>query len=109
MFPLNFQERKPMPTYEYKCSNCGKTFELFQQMNAEHVKNCPFCNGVVKRLIGTGSGPIFKGSGFYQTDYKNKPADSSDYKKKSDDSSAKKDVKSEKQEKKPGEKKDKKE
>ena len=90
MFLLNFQERKLMPTYEYKCSNCGKTFELFQQMNAEPVKNCPFCNGVVKRLIGTGAGPIFKGSGFYQTDYKNKSADSS----------VKKDVKSEKQEKK---------
>ena len=79
-----------MPTYEYKCSNCGKMFELFQPMNAERVKNCPSCNGPVKRLIGTGSGPIFKGSGFYQTDYKNTSATSSE----------KKDGKSEKQEKK---------
>ena len=83
-----------MPTYEYKCSSCGKTFELFQTMNAELLKNCPECNGSVKRLIGTGSGPIFKGSGFYQTDYKNKP----------DESSVKKDEKSKKQEKKSSEK-----
>jgi putative FmdB family regulatory protein len=79
-----------MPTYEYKCLNCGKIFELFQPMNAEHIKNCPECNGPVKRLIGTGSGPIFKGSGFYQTDYKKKPPESP----------IKKDDKSKKQEKK---------
>ncbi len=64
-----------MPTYEYKCTECGYVFELFQTMSAEPVKICPKCNGVVKRLIGPGAGPIFKGTGFYQTDYKNtKPA-----------------------------------
>ena len=64
-----------MPTYEYKCTQCGNRFELFQTMTAEPVKYCPKCNGLVKRLIGPGSGPIFKGTGFYQTDYKNsKPA-----------------------------------
>lgn len=60
-----------MPTYEYKCSNCSYTFEIFQSIKAEPIKVCPKCNGEVKRLIGPGAGPIFKGSGFYQTDYKN--------------------------------------
>ena len=59
-----------MPTYEYKCKECGNLFELFQPMKAEPVKVCPECGGTVKRLIGTGSGPIFKGTGFYATDYK---------------------------------------
>jgi len=59
-----------MPTYEYKCSECGNLFEVFHSMNAESVKECPKCGGKVKRLIGAGSGPIFKGSGFYHTDYK---------------------------------------
>lgn len=60
-----------MPTYEYKCNNCSHTFEIFQSIKAEPIKICPKCNGDVKRLIGSGAGPIFKGSGFYQTDYKN--------------------------------------
>ncbi|MCL5030986.1 MAG: zinc ribbon domain-containing protein [Bacteroidetes bacterium] len=60
-----------MPTYEYKCNKCGNVFEVFQSMSAAPIKICPNCNGDVKRLIGPGSGPIFKGSGFYQTDYKN--------------------------------------
>jgi putative FmdB family regulatory protein len=66
-----------MPTYEYKCSECGYTFELFQSMSAEPAKVCPKCNGHVKRLIGPGLGPIFKGTGFYETDYKNKSKNSS--------------------------------
>ncbi len=66
-----------MPTYEYKCKKCGHKFEVFQSMTAEPVKTCPKCKGEVKRLIGAGAGPIFKGSGFYQTDYKNKPSSSS--------------------------------
>lgn len=67
-----------MPTYDYKCLKCNKKFEIFQSMNDELIKNCPYCNGEVKRLIGTGAGTIFKGTGFYQTDYKNssKPSDS---------------------------------
>lgn len=60
-----------MPTYDYKCLKCNKTFEIFQSMKDEPLKNCPDCNGELKRLIGAGAGPIFKGSGFYQTDYKN--------------------------------------
>ena len=65
-----------MPTYEYKCLACGHDFEIYQKMNDELVKECPKCKGKVKRLIGTGSGPIFRGSGFYHTDYKNAKAES---------------------------------
>jgi len=60
-----------MPTYEYKCTECNHSFEVFQKMNDEVLSECPKCKGKVKRLIGAGAGPIFKGSGFYQTDYKN--------------------------------------
>lgn len=60
-----------MPTYEYKCKECGYRFEQFQQMTDESLKECPECKGEVKRLISAGMAPIFKGSGFYQTDYKN--------------------------------------
>ncbi|MFH1198439.1 MAG: FmdB family zinc ribbon protein [bacterium] len=59
-----------MPTYDYKCLNCDHEFELFQRITEDPIKECPKCSGVVKRLIGAGSGPIFKGSGFYHTDYK---------------------------------------
>ncbi len=60
-----------MPTYDYKCTTCNHTFEFFQPMSAEPLKECPECKGKLKRIIGSGAGPIFKGSGFYQTDYKN--------------------------------------
>ena len=59
-----------MPTYEYECQKCGHHFDLFQRMEEEPVKKCPKCKGKVKRLPGTGAGIIFKGSGFYQTDYR---------------------------------------
>lgn len=61
-----------MPTYDYVCKTCGYEFEEFQSMNAEHLKNCPKCNNEIIRKIGTGAGLVFKGSGFYITDYKNK-------------------------------------
>ena len=61
-----------MPTYDYKCLDCGHTFEEFQKISDEPLTTCPACNGHIKRLIGAGAAPIFKGSGFYQTDYKNK-------------------------------------
>ena len=62
-----------MPTYEYECSKCGHAFELFQQMSASLKRKCPECGKLsLKRLIGTGSGVIFKGGGFYETDYKTK-------------------------------------
>jgi putative FmdB family regulatory protein len=59
-----------VPTYDYECEKCGHEFELFQYMSDEHIKKCPECGGKVRRLIGTGSGIIFKGSGFYATDYR---------------------------------------
>ena len=60
-----------MPTYDYKCQNCGHSFEILQNMNADHLTNCPQCNEEsLKRLIGTGAGLLFKGSGFYETDYR---------------------------------------
>jgi putative FmdB family regulatory protein len=60
-----------MPTYDYKCSACGHTFEQFQSITAPPIKRCPQCGKAkVKRLIGTGAGLIFKGSGFYITDYR---------------------------------------
>lgn len=62
-----------MPTYEYSCPKCGHHFEAFQSMKDAPLKKCPKCGKTgVKRLIGGGAGLIFKGSGFYITDYKNK-------------------------------------
>lgn len=63
-----------MPTYEYACTTCGKEFELFQSIKDDALKNCT-CGqaGQVKRKIGSGAGLIFKGSGFYETDYRRKP------------------------------------
>ncbi len=60
-----------MPTYDYRCEHCGHTFELFQKMTDEPVKTCPTCGDEVQRLIGAGAALIFKGSGFYATDYRN--------------------------------------
>lgn len=60
-----------MPTYEYKCEACEHTFERFQSMTAPPTKKCPECGkNKVRRLLGTGAGLIFKGSGFYITDYR---------------------------------------
>ena len=60
-----------MPTYAYKCENCEHEFELFQSITAKAVRKCPECSRLkVRRLIGTGAGIIFKGSGFYETDYR---------------------------------------
>lgn len=59
-----------MPTYEYECRKCGHQFEKFQPITAAPVKACPKCKGRVARLLSGGAGIIFKGSGFYQTDYK---------------------------------------
>lgn len=59
-----------MPTYEYECTKCQQPFEMFQSMRDAPIKKCPKCGGKVKRLLGTGAGIIFKGKGFYQTDYR---------------------------------------
>lgn len=58
-----------MPTYEYECRECGHRFDKFQSMTAPQLEKCPECGGRLKRLIGTGAGIIFKGHGFYATDY----------------------------------------
>ncbi len=60
-----------MPTYDYECEACGHTFERFQEMTAPKLKTCPSCGKrKLIRLVGTGLGVIFRGSGFYETDYK---------------------------------------
>jgi len=60
-----------MPTYDYRCNACGKQFEQFQSMKDSPLKVCPHCGKkALERLIGTGGAIIFKGSGFYQTDYR---------------------------------------
>ena len=59
-----------MPTYAYECQKCGNEFEQFQSIKAAALTKCPKCRGRLKRLLGTGAGIIFKGSGFYQTDYR---------------------------------------
>ncbi len=59
-----------MPTYDYECTKCGHAFEEFQSITAAPLEKCPACAGKVRRLIGTGGGLLFKGSGFYQTDYR---------------------------------------
>jgi putative FmdB family regulatory protein len=65
-----------MPTYEYRCPKCGKHFEEFQSITAKPLKKCRYCSAKPERLISSGAGFIFKGNGFYATDYR-KP----DYKK----------------------------
>jgi len=69
-----------MPTYEYECTKCRYKFEKFQSMKDLPVRKCPKCRSKVKRLLGRGAGIIFKGSGFYETDYKRKGASRSETK-----------------------------
>ena len=60
-----------MPTYDYQCKACGHVFERFQSMTARPIRKCPLCKKLkAQRLIGMGAGVIFKGSGFYETDYR---------------------------------------
>lgn len=59
-----------MPTYEYECQKCKKVFEQFQPITEEPLKRCRHCKGPVRRLISSGGGFIFKGKGFYATDYR---------------------------------------
>lgn len=63
-----------MPNYDYRCEVCGHVFEVFQKMSDPKLSDCPSegCGGSVKRLLGAGAGVIFKGTGFYQTDYRSK-------------------------------------
>ncbi|MYA68570.1 zinc ribbon domain-containing protein [Candidatus Poribacteria bacterium] len=90
-----------MPTYDYKCLACDVRFEKFQGITAPALEECPECGGKVKRLIGAGAALIFKGSGFYTTDYRSegykesakKDKDESSDKSSSSDKSEKKEKK----------------
>ena len=106
-----------MPTYDYVCDACGHALELFQSMTESPKRKCPACGTLkLRRLVGTGAGVLFKGSGFYQTDYRSdsykkgetaSKSDASESKPKSDasESKPKDDAKSSSPEKKGGEKK----
>lgn len=60
-----------MPTYDYQCDSCGHKFELFQSIKDDPIRKCPECKKLkLRRLFGTGAALVFKGSGFYQTDYR---------------------------------------
>jgi putative FmdB family regulatory protein len=94
-----------MPTYDYECDACGHTFELFQSISEPVKKKCPDCGKPkLRRLFGTGAAVVFKGSGFYQTDYrsdsykkaaeKDKPSDGKSDKKSDSKSESKSESKS---------------
>lgn len=87
-----------MPTYEYICNNCQHEFEQFQSMKTRPIRKCPECGKFsVQRLIGAGAGIIFKGSGFYQTDYRSesyKKAAESEKKSSTDKDTTKKEIES---------------
>ena len=71
-----------MPTYDYICNDCEKMYEYFQSMSDAPIRECPDCNkNSLRRIISGGTGLIFKGSGYYLTDYKNKKKQSSENKK----------------------------
>ena len=94
-----------MPTYDYECNNCGHEFELFQSISEAVKRKCPECGKQkLQRLFGTGAAVVFKGSGFYQTDYRSdsyKKGAEKDMKKKESKSSEKSSGKSEKKSSKP--------
>jgi len=70
-----------MPAYDYRCKHCGHTFEASHSMKADSLVMCPVCKTPnLVRIIGRGGGMIFKGSGFYQTDYKNSKKDTGESK-----------------------------
>ncbi len=77
-----------MPTYDYKCEQCGDRFEYFQSMTSERLTTCSKCGGPLRRLIGEGAGIIFKGTGFYCTDYKARQNPPAEHEKKASESSA---------------------
>jgi putative FmdB family regulatory protein len=68
----NLKAKQTMPHYDYECETCLHRYEKFQQMSDPPDTLCPVCGEPVRRLIGTGAGLVFKGSGFYETDYRKK-------------------------------------
>jgi putative FmdB family regulatory protein len=82
-----------MPTYEYKCDKCGHLFEQMQGITSKSLRKCPKCGkSALRRLIGTGAGLIFKGSGFYATDYRSENYKESAKKEKPEKTSEKKET-----------------
>lgn len=84
-----------MPTYEYRCPSCGNEFEKFQRMSDEPVAECPSCGARAERRLSGGAGLLFKGSGFYITDYRSEGYKASEKKEGSTASEAKSEAKSE--------------
>ena len=78
-----------MPTYEYKCPKCGHRFDVFQKITARPGAPCPKCGTRAERLISGGTGVLFKGSGFYETDYK-RPSEKARHKKETGEKSGEK-------------------
>jgi len=94
-----------MPTYEYICEKCGHRFERFQSITARPIRICPACGKrELKRLIGPGAGIIFKGSGFYQTDYRSEDYKNAEKSEKKSDSADRDTTKKETKDAKPPEK-----
>jgi putative FmdB family regulatory protein len=94
-----------MPTYQYECDNCGYEFEQFQLITAKPLRKCPKCGkNSLNRLIGTGAGVIFKGSGFYATDYRSKSYKEAEKKEKDSGGKKTEEKKSEAKEPKPSKK-----
>ena len=94
-----------MPTYDYTCENCGYEFEQFQPITARPLRKCPECGKTsLKRLIGSGSGVIFKGSGFYETDYRSESYKKAEKSEKSAADTTKKETKAETKDSKPTDK-----
>ncbi len=94
-----------MPTYEYQCENCGHEFEQFQSITARPLRKCPNCKkNSLNRLIGSGAAVIFKGNGFYETDYRSESYKNDQKKEKesADKKTATKDKKEKTKDKKPG-------
>ncbi len=80
-----------MPTYEYECQKCHKELEVFQKMTDEPLKKCPSCGKMaLRKKIGTGAGIIFKGNGFYSTDYRSESYKNAEKKDKGESSSSSK-------------------
>lgn len=77
-----------MPTYVYECRKCGHRFEIFHGVNEPPPKCCPECRGAVRRVVTPGGGLIFKGSGFYITDYRKKEYREKERKEKADSASS---------------------